>query len=91
MTYLSFSEYFRFAQHEQEGDAMLVDRRLALIYDHFTPMVLMQLEDYGFCKKGEGGPFVLSGAIRYAKKTARTMTSRMLVKVSTTQSAASNR
>ena len=38
---------------------------MALIYDHFTPMVLMQLEDYGFCKKGEGGPFVLSGAIRY--------------------------
>ncbi|EUA23346.1 putative nonspecific lipid-transfer protein [Mycobacterium xenopi 4042] len=28
-------------------------------------MVLMQLEDYGFCEKGEGGPFVESGAIRY--------------------------
>nr|WP_235947117.1 hypothetical protein [Candidatus Frankia alpina] len=38
---------------------------MALIYDHFTPMVLMQLEDYGFCKKGEGGPFVESGANRY--------------------------
>jgi acetyl-CoA acetyltransferase len=25
----------------------------------------MQLEDYGFCQKGEGGPFVESGAIRY--------------------------
>ena len=25
----------------------------------------MQLEDYGFCKQGEGGPFVESGAIRY--------------------------
>jgi acetyl-CoA acetyltransferase len=42
------------------------DIDVALIYDHFTPMVLMQLEEYGFCKKGEGGPFVLSGAIRYA-------------------------
>jgi acetyl-CoA acetyltransferase len=41
------------------------DIDVALIYDHFTPMVLMQLEDYGFCEKGEGGPFVLSGAIRY--------------------------
>ena len=40
------------------------DIDVALIYDHFTPMVLMQLEEYGFCKKGEGGPFVLSGAIR---------------------------
>ncbi len=41
------------------------DIDVALIYDHFTPMVLMQLEDYGFCKIGEGGAFVESGAIRY--------------------------
>jgi acetyl-CoA acetyltransferase len=41
------------------------DVDVALLYDHFTPMVLMQLEDYGFCAKGEGGPFVESGAIRY--------------------------
>jgi acetyl-CoA acetyltransferase len=41
------------------------DIDVALLYDHFTPMVLMQLEDYGFCKKGEGGPFVESGAVRY--------------------------
>jgi acetyl-CoA acetyltransferase len=41
------------------------DIDVALLYDHFTPMVLMQLEDYGFCKKGEGNDFVLSGAIRY--------------------------
>jgi acetyl-CoA acetyltransferase len=36
----------------------------AQIYDCFTYMVLTQLEDYGFCKKGEGGPFVSSGALR---------------------------
>ncbi len=41
------------------------DVDVALIYDHFTPMVVMQLEDYGFCARGEGGPFVESGAIRY--------------------------
>jgi acetyl-CoA acetyltransferase len=40
------------------------DIDVALLYDHFTPMVVMQLEDYGFCGKGEGGPFVESGAIR---------------------------
>jgi acetyl-CoA acetyltransferase len=36
----------------------------AQIYDCFTYMVLTQLEDYGFCKKGEGGAFVQSGALR---------------------------
>jgi acetyl-CoA acetyltransferase len=41
------------------------DIDVALLYDHFSPLVLMQLEDYGFCKKGEGGDFVESGAIRY--------------------------
>jgi acetyl-CoA acetyltransferase len=41
------------------------DIDVALLYDHFSAMVLMQLEDYGFCAKGEGGPFVESGAIRY--------------------------
>lgn len=36
----------------------------AQIYDCFTYMVLTQLEDYGFCRKGEGGAFVASGALR---------------------------
>ncbi len=34
------------------------------VYDCFTYMVLVQLEDYGFCEKGEGGPFAESGALR---------------------------
>jgi acetyl-CoA acetyltransferase len=36
---------------------------VAELYDCFTHSVLMQLEDYGFCPKGEGGPFAASGAI----------------------------
>jgi acetyl-CoA acetyltransferase len=39
------------------------DVSTAQIYDCFTGMVIAQLEDYGFCKKGEGGPFVASGAL----------------------------
>jgi acetyl-CoA acetyltransferase len=35
----------------------------AQLYDCFTSVVLMQLEDYGFCKKGEGGEFVMSGTL----------------------------
>jgi acetyl-CoA acetyltransferase len=38
---------------------------VAQIYDHFTSQVIMQLEDYGFCPRGEGGAFVRSGAIRH--------------------------
>jgi acetyl-CoA acetyltransferase len=40
------------------------DVTTAQLYDCFTYMVVVQLEDYGFCKKGEGGPFVQSGALR---------------------------
>ncbi len=40
------------------------DIDVALIYDHFSPLVVLQLEDYGFCPRGEGGAFVESGAIR---------------------------
>ena len=41
------------------------DVDVALLYDHFTPMVIMQLEDYGFAPVGEGGPFVAEGNIRW--------------------------
>ena len=37
------------------------DIKYASIYDSFTITVLMQLEDLGFCKKGEGGRFVSDG------------------------------
>jgi len=50
--------------YEQSG-LTAKDIDVALLYDHFSPMVLMQLEDYGFCERGEGGAFVESGAIRY--------------------------
>ncbi len=37
------------------------DIKYASIYDSFTITVLMQLEDLGFCAKGEGGRFVADG------------------------------
>ncbi len=39
------------------------DIDVAQVYDHFSSQVIMQLEDYGFCEKGEGGDLVASGAI----------------------------
>ena len=35
----------------------------AQIYDAFTSLVITGLEDYGFCKRGEGGPFTDGGRI----------------------------
>lgn len=35
------------------------------IYDHFTGCVLMTLENFGFCDRGEAGPFVADGNIRW--------------------------
>ncbi|MCB0997157.1 MAG: thiolase family protein [Acidimicrobiales bacterium] len=40
------------------------DIDVAALYDPFTISVIMQLEAYGFCGPGEGGPFVASGATR---------------------------
>jgi acetyl-CoA acetyltransferase len=34
------------------------DIHVAVLYDHFTPFVLMQLEEFGFCARGEGADFV---------------------------------
>jgi acetyl-CoA acetyltransferase len=36
----------------------------AMLYDHFTPMVLIALEDWGFCGEGESGAFVEDGTLR---------------------------
>ncbi|SDH07359.1 Acetyl-CoA acetyltransferase [Sinosporangium album] len=37
---------------------------LAELYDAFTPLVPLQLEAYGFCKRGEAGHMIREGAVR---------------------------
>ncbi|WP_314614474.1 lipid-transfer protein [Streptomyces stackebrandtii] len=39
------------------------DIDVAILYDHFTPFVLMQLEEFGFCGPGEAADFVAADAI----------------------------
>jgi len=39
------------------------DIQTAVLYDHFTPYVLMQLEELGFCGRGEAPGFIADGAI----------------------------
>lgn len=46
-----------------EAGVTPADIQYASLYDSFTITVLMQLEDLGFCKKGEGGRFVADGKL----------------------------
>jgi acetyl-CoA acetyltransferase len=40
------------------------DVDVAQFYDCFTSTVLITMEDYGFCKRGEAGPFALEGNLK---------------------------
>ncbi|WP_194817035.1 lipid-transfer protein [Nocardia sp. XZ_19_385] len=44
------------------------DMQAAILYDHFTPFVLMQLEELGFCGRGEAKDFIADGAIELGGK-----------------------
>ena len=41
------------------------DVDVAQFYENFTSLVLTAIEDYGFCQRGEGGPFVEGGRIEW--------------------------
>lgn len=47
----------------QMAGVTLADVDVVQLYDCYTFTVLVQLEDYGFCAKGEGGDLVASGAL----------------------------
>ena len=40
---------------------------MAQIYDAFTPLILLSLEGYGFCKRGEAGPFTDDGNLEWGR------------------------
>jgi acetyl-CoA acetyltransferase len=50
------------------------DVDVAQIYDAFTPLILLSLEGYGFCKRGEAGDFVLDGNLRWGTGSLPTNT-----------------
>jgi acetyl-CoA acetyltransferase len=46
-----------------QAEVTAADIRTAILYDHFTPYVLIQLEELGFCGRGEARHFIADGAI----------------------------
>jgi acetyl-CoA acetyltransferase len=48
----------------------IADVEVAELYDCYTYTVVITLEDYGFCGKGEGGPFAASGVLGPGGKLA---------------------
>jgi acetyl-CoA acetyltransferase len=41
------------------------DVQVAQLYDAFSPLIPLSLEGYGFCRRGEGGPFTDDGALEW--------------------------
>jgi acetyl-CoA acetyltransferase len=62
---LDFSTSARFCAEElwKRSDLKPKDIPCAQIYDAFTPLVIMGLEEYGFCETGNGGKFVEGGTL----------------------------
>ena len=50
------------------------DMQAAILYDHFTPYVLYQLEELGFCGKGEAKDFVRDGRLESGARCPSTRT-----------------
>lgn len=47
----------------KQSGLVAADLPMAILYDHFTPYVLMQLEELGFCGRGEAKDFIADGAL----------------------------
>ena len=45
----------------QQSGLTPADIQTAVIYDHFTPFVLQQLEEFGLCRRGEAKDFIRAG------------------------------
>ena len=50
-------------QRRQQSGLKPTDIQTAILYDHFTPFTLIQLEELGFCGWGEAKDFIADGAI----------------------------
>jgi acetyl-CoA acetyltransferase len=49
------------------ADVTPVDVDVAQLYDAFSPLIPLSLEGYGFCGRGEGGPFTDDGNLEWPR------------------------
>jgi acetyl-CoA acetyltransferase len=47
------------------ADVGPADVKVAQLYDAFSPLIPLSLEGYGFCERGEGGPFTDGGNLEW--------------------------
>jgi acetyl-CoA acetyltransferase len=47
------------------ADVTPADVKVAQLYDAFSPLIILSLEGYGFCERGEGGPYTDDGNIEW--------------------------
>lgn len=47
------------------ADVTAADVKVAQLYDAFSPLIPLSLEGYGFCARGEGGPFTDDGNLEW--------------------------
>jgi acetyl-CoA acetyltransferase len=73
VSHMTMSEWEDFTESPAKRSGDLAFARAGLtpadvdvceLYDAFTSMMLLTIEALGFCKKGEGGPFVADGKLR---------------------------
>ena len=48
---------------ERQSGRSVKDVDLAILYDHFTPYILLQLEELGICKPGQAADFIRDGGL----------------------------
>ena len=60
---VQLATYFSPDGRADPGGLTPSDIQTAILYDHFTPYVLMQLEEFGFCGRGEAKDFVTDGRL----------------------------
>lgn len=60
------------------------DIQTAILYDHFTPFTLIQLEELGFCAAGEAKDYIKDGAIEVGAGCRSTLTAASWVRRTST-------